>query len=139
MKKLVLLAAIVMFVGLTVDTYGQGRGDRWRIRNGVRSGQITRDEARELRERRRQNRQEWRGYRSDGRLSRSERREIWRDRQEYNRQIRRERWDDDWRDNDNGTNRRRGNGYYRRGAGSPTHPVFGDSNRRRGNWRRNRW
>jgi hypothetical protein len=40
------------------------------------------------------------------------------------------------RDNDRGrsynnvrNDRRRGNGYYRRGAGSRTHPVFGRRNR----------
>ena len=126
-----------MFLGLTADTFAQGRHDRRRIRAGVRSGQLTRDEARELRSERRSLRREWRGYRSDGTLSRAERREIRRDRRQYNRDIRRERWDDDWRDRDSRRrNHRRGDGYYRRGAGSPTHPVFGDSNRRRG---RGRW
>jgi len=35
------------------------------------------------------------------------------------------------RRDDDRRNHRRGNGYYRRGAGSPSHPVFGDRNRRR--------
>jgi len=140
MRKLILLGAIVMVFGLTADTFAQGRRDRRRIRQGVYSGQLTRDEARELRSRRRSLRREWRGYRSDGQLSRAERLEILRDRRAYDRQIRRERWDGDWRDRHFGRNRhRRGNGYYRRGAGSPTHPVFGSSNLRRGNGRRNRF
>jgi Spy/CpxP family protein refolding chaperone len=134
MKKFILLLAIVMFFGLTADTFAQGRGDRRRIRSGIRSGQITRDEARALRTQRRQIRQEQRAYRSDGTLTREERREIRRDRREYDRLIRSERRDDDRR---NGysygrRNHRRGDGYYRRGAGSPTHPVFGTRNGRRG-------
>ena len=140
MRKLILLSAIVMIFGLSADSFAQGRGDRRRVRSGVRSGQLTRDEARGLRSERRALRREWRGYRSDGQLSRSERREIWRDRRDYNRQIRRERWDDDRSDRYDGRRgHRRGNGYYRRGAGSPTHPVFGSSNQRRSYWRRNRF
>jgi hypothetical protein len=126
-----------MLFGLTADTFAQGRRDRWRIRQGVRSGELTRDEARDLRSRRRSLRREWRGYRSDGTLTRSELREIMRDRRGYNRQLRRERWDDDWNDRYYGrSGHRRGNGYYRRGAGSPSHPVFGSSNQRRNSWRR---
>ncbi|HWT01781.1 MAG TPA: hypothetical protein VN256_16155, partial [Pyrinomonadaceae bacterium] len=68
MRKFVLLSAIVMLLGLTADVNAQGRGDRRRIRDGVRSGQLTRDEARELRSQRRSLRREWRGYRSDGTL-----------------------------------------------------------------------
>jgi hypothetical protein len=135
MRKLILLTAIVMFFGLTADTFAQGRGDRHRVRSGIRSGQITRDEARALRERRRQIRQEQRTYRADGTLTREERREIRQDRREYDRLLRNERRDDDRRDGyAYGRNQRRGNGYYRRGAGSPSHPVFGNRN-----WRRNRY
>lgn len=136
MKKIILLSAIIMLFGLTAETFAQGRGDRRRIRSGIRSGQITRDEARELRTRRRQIRQERRTYRSDGTITRAERREIRRDRREYDRQIRHERRDDDRRSGSyhGRHNQRRGNGYYRRGAGSPTHPVFGNRNRRRGRY-----
>jgi hypothetical protein len=132
MRKLILLTAIVMFFGLTADTFAQGRGDRRRVRSGIRSGQITRDEARVLRERRREIRQEQRGYRADGTLTRDERREIRQDRREYDRLIRNERRDNDRRNGyAYGRNQRRGNGYYRRGAGSPSHPVFGNRNGRR--------
>jgi hypothetical protein len=140
MKKVFLLGAIVMFFGLgAADTFGQrrdNRNDRQRIRRGVRSGEITRDEARALRERQRQNRTERRGYRSDGTVTRDERREIRRDERQHDRMIRRarhndERRNDNWRRNDH----RRGNGYYRRGAGSRSHPVFGSDNRRRGRGR----
>jgi hypothetical protein len=138
MKRLILLSAIVMIFGLTSTGFSQGRGDRRRIRSGIRSGQITRDEARVLREQRRQIREEQRAYRSDGTLTREERREIRRDRRAYDRQIRSERYDDDRRNGwgrRNDDDNRRGNGYYRRGAGSPTHPVFGSVNRHRGRGR----
>jgi len=135
MKKVLLLGAIVMFFGLGTDAFAQrNRNDRQRIRRGVRSGQITRDEARALRERQRQIRAERRGYRADGTLTREERREIRRDERQHDRQIRRARRNDDRRDDYYGrrNNHRRGDGYYRRGAGSPTHPVFGTGRRNRG-------
>lgn len=136
MKKFLLLGAIVMLFGLSADTFGQGhrnRGDRSRIRSGVRSGQLTRNEARELRQRQLQIRQQRRVYRSDGTYTRTERRDIRGDRRDLGRQIRRERHDDDnWNGNNGRRNHRRGNGYYRRGAGSPSHPVFGSRNRGRG-------
>ena len=148
MKKFLLLGVIALLLGGAAETFAQRRNgersDRQRIRSGIRSGQITREEAREIRERERQIRAERRGYRSDGVLTREERREIRRDEREQDRYIRSQRRDDDrrrprWRDRDDDDdwpdNRRRGNGYYRRGAGSPTHPVFGDRNRRRGRGR----
>jgi len=122
---------MVMIFGLSANSFGQGRGDRRRIRSGIRSGQITRDEAQALRQRRREIQQERRTYRSDGTLTRDERRDIRSDRRDYNRQIRSERHDNDRR-NSYGRNHRRGDGYYRRGAGSVTHPVFGNRSRRRG-------
>jgi Spy/CpxP family protein refolding chaperone len=126
MKKLLLLSAIVMVFSMASTSFGQGhnnRNERRRIERGVRSGQLTRDEARDLRERQQQIRQERRVYRSDGNISRDERRDLRNDRRDLGRQIHSERHDDDRR------NRRRGNGYYRRGAGSPSHPVFGRRNR----------
>ena len=136
MKKVLLLGAIVMFFGLGTDTFAQ-RNDRQRIRRGVRSGQITRDEARALRERQRQIRAERRAARTDGTLTRDERRDIRRDEREHDRLIRRARRNDVRRDGYYGhrNNQRRGDGYYRRGAGSPTHPVFGIGRRNRGRGR----
>ena len=126
MKKFLLVCALCMSFGLASDALGQGRhnrGERNGIRRGVRSGQLTRDEARQLRQRRREIGQERRDYRSDGTVTRDERRDLRRDRRELGRNIRRERRDDDRR------HHRRGNGYYRRGAGSTSHPVFGRRNR----------
>ena len=126
MKKFLLVCALCMTFGVASDALGQDRnnGRRSDIRRGVRSGQLTRNEARQLRQRRRQIREERRTYRSDGTYTRDERRDVRRDRRELGRDIRRERRDDDRRTH------RRGNGYYRRGAGSPSHPVFGNRNRR---------
>ena len=127
MKKFLLACALCMTFGLASDALAQGRhhrDERSGIRRGVRSGQLTRDEARQLRQRRRQIRQERRDYRSDGTYTRDERRDVRRDRRELGRDVRRERRDDDRREH------RRGGGYYRRGAGSPSHPVFGRRNRR---------
>ncbi len=140
MKKFILVGAIALLLGVSTDTFAQtynrrggrinDRADRQRIRRGVRSGQITRDERRDLRNRQRQVRAERRGYRSDGRITREERREIRRDEREYDRQIRRYRRNDDRRyDRRRNDDRRRGNGYYRRGAGSRSHPVYGRRNR----------
>lgn len=151
MKKFLLLSVVALLLGASTETFAQNRNrggdwngrpdrqrsDRQRVQRGVRSGQITRDEARQIRERERQIRAERRGYRSDGTITREERREIRRDEREQDRYIRSQRRDDDrrprWGNNDN--DRRRGNGYYRRGAGSRNHPVYGDRNRRRGNGR----
>jgi hypothetical protein len=129
MKRLLLLSAAALLLAGSADAFAQGRNrvryddrqDRQRVRRGIRSGQITRDEAREIREGERQIRDERRGYRADGTVTRDERREIRRDEREQDRFIRQQRHDNE---------HRRGNGYYRRGAGSPSHPVFGRRNRR---------
>jgi hypothetical protein len=148
MKKLLILCAAVLLTGLPADAFAQRRqrdratrdyyhdrydrrSDRARVRRGVRSGRITREEARQLRERLRADRAERRAYRSDGVLTPEERREIRRDERRSDRQIRRYRRNADRRgDYYDRRERRRGDGYYRRGAGSPTHPVFGSRNRR---------
>ena len=133
MKKILLLSVIALVLGGATEASAQrrhnNRSDRQRIERGIRSGQITRDEARQIRDRQQQIRNERRTYRSDGVITREERREIRSDRREQDRYIRSQRRDDDRRD------RRRGDGYYRRGAGSSSHPVFGDNNRRRGRGR----
>ena len=133
MKKILLLAVIGMFLGSASEASAQNRNrrndgfnDRDRIRQGVRTGRLTRDEARELRNDERELRRDRRETRRDG-ITREERREIRRDEREQDREIREELRDDD-RNNRRrvrGYNNRRGNGYYRRGAGSRNHPRFG--------------
>lgn len=128
MKRLLLLCMAVLVVGLPINAFAQRRydnnryNDRRRIQRGVRSGRLTQEEARRLREQERLNRAERRAARSDGMLTREERRAIRRDERLSDREIRREIRDDERR------SRRRGNGYYRRGAGSRSHPVFGRRN-----------
>lgn len=129
MKKALLLGVIALLLGVSSETFAQKHSDRQRVQRGVRSGQITRNEARTIREQQRENRTERRVYRSDGNVTRAERREIRRDERQSDRRIRRARHNNDgvsayWR------NHHRGNGYYRRGAGSTTHPVFGSNSRR---------
>ncbi len=138
MKKFLLLSAVALLLAGATEASAQNRHrggrindrqDRQRVHRGVRSGQITREEARAIRERQQQIRAERRGYRSDGQITREERREIRKDEREQDRYIRSQRRDDDRRPNYDRNNRRRGNGYYRRGAGSRSHPVFGRRNR----------
>jgi len=140
MKKFLLLSAVALVLAGATEASAQNRHrggrtndrqDRQRVHRGIRSGQITREEARAIREREQQIRAERRGYRSDGTITREERREIRNDEREQDRYTRSQRRDDDRRPNYNNgrNNRRRGNGYYRRGAGSRSHPVFGRRNR----------
>ncbi|HLL14877.1 MAG TPA: hypothetical protein VK388_07430 [Pyrinomonadaceae bacterium] len=139
MKKILLLSVMALLIGGAAnEASAQRRSDRERIQRGIRSGRITRDEARQIRERREQIRNERRTYRADGIITREERREIRRDRREQDRYIRSQRRDDDRRPrwNNDDDDRRRGDGYYRRGRGSRSHPVFGNGgNRGRGRGR----
>jgi hypothetical protein len=150
MKRFLLLGAIALLLAGTTDAFAQNRNrtgsynnaqDRRQIQRGIRSGRITREEARAIRLREQQIRAERRGYRADGTLTREERREIRSDEREQDRYIREQLRDDesrrrydnrrnnDRRYDNRGTDRRRGPGYYRRGAGSRSHPVFGRRNR----------
>ncbi|MEK6283354.1 MAG: hypothetical protein AABN95_23615 [Acidobacteriota bacterium] len=140
MKRFLLLGAIALLLAGTTDAFAQYRNrsgrynnaqDRRQIQRGIRSGRITRDEARAIREREQQIRTERRGYRADGTLTREERREIRSDERGQDRYVREQIRDDDHRRryNSGRYDRRRGNGYYRRGAGSRSHPVFGRRNR----------
>lgn len=68
-----------------------------RINDGVRSGELTKEETRSLRAQQRAIRAEKREFKSDGHLSRAERRELHHDQNEASRDIRREKHDDDKR------------------------------------------
>jgi polyhydroxyalkanoate synthesis regulator phasin len=50
-----------------------------RVEQGVRSGQLTRDEAKQLRQERRAVRQEEHAYKADGKLTREERKDLHQD------------------------------------------------------------
>lgn len=58
-----------------------------RIRQGVRSGELTRAEAKDLREDRREIRKEERAYKSDGHLSKAERRDLHHDMNDLSKDI----------------------------------------------------
>lgn len=141
MKKFIFFGLLVLLLSAAHDTFAQGRGkhrgnddraDRDRIQRGVGAGQITRDEDHDIRERQRAIRAERRASRSDGDLVRDEREQVRRDERAKDHLIHRYRHNGTLRPNYNGRGwhgrHRRGNGYYRRGAGSPTHPVFGNRN-----------
>ena len=58
-----------------------------RIQQGVRTGSLTRDEAKELRKGQREIRQQEREYRSDGEMTREERKELHKELNEQSRAI----------------------------------------------------
>lgn len=64
-----------------------------RIRQGVQSGQLTRDEAKDLRSEQRAIRQEERAYKSDGRLTKEERKDLHQDMNELSKDIYQEKHD----------------------------------------------
>ncbi|HZP85986.1 MAG TPA: hypothetical protein VFB54_04140 [Burkholderiales bacterium] len=68
-----------------------------RIVQGIRSGELTRSEARALRAEQRAIRAEEREFKADGELTRGERRELHRDLNEASRDIYREKHDNDRR------------------------------------------
>lgn len=124
MKNLLLIACLVWLLGIGTGVavaqgnyYHRGRAERSERRRG---------EYREAQQR---------AYRSNDALSHEwQQRRMQRNERLSDRQMRRYRHDDErrWRDDDDGGDRgehRRGNGYYRRGAGSQSHPVFGRRDR----------
>jgi len=58
-----------------------------RTRQGVRSGELTRDEAKGIREDRREIRQQEREYKSDGKLTREERKDMHKDLNQASKNI----------------------------------------------------
>jgi hypothetical protein len=68
-----------------------------RIAQGVRSGELTRTEAQGLREQRRSLRQEERAYKSDGKLTRDERKDLHQDLNQASRNIYGEKHDNETR------------------------------------------
>lgn len=68
-----------------------------RIRQGIRSGELTRGETRGLRQDQREIRQEEREYRSDGKLTRDERRDLHQDLNQASRDIYEQKHDDERR------------------------------------------
>lgn len=106
MKKLVLvtgiLASFALLPAAEAGTRSPGVNKRQhnqhhRIVDGVKSGELTRGEVRELRGEQRAIRIKKRAYKSDGDLSRSERKELHQDLNAASRNIHDEKHDDDVR------------------------------------------
>lgn len=70
---------------------------RERIEQGVRSGQLTRDELKEIHAEQREIRKEEREYRSDGKFTREERADIQRELNQSSRNVYEEKHDDETR------------------------------------------
>lgn len=68
-----------------------------RINQGVRSGELTGQEVRDLRHERNEIRREERAYKSDGVLTREERKDLHQDMNEYSRDMYKQKHDDDQR------------------------------------------
>ena len=74
----------------------QHRQDQ-RIKQGVRSGELTKDEAKNLREEQREIRQEERAYKADGKLTRDERKDLHQDLNNLSKDIYTEKHDNEKR------------------------------------------
>ena len=88
--KLKLLAATVIMLALglnTAEAQTRQRVQRHRIRQGVRSGELTRAETRNLAIHKRGTRRDIRRAKSDGVITRRERKELRRDRRHNSRAI----------------------------------------------------
>ncbi len=64
-----------------------------RMKQGIRSGQLTREEAQQLKQERRAIRQEERAYRSDGSLNKAERKDLQQDLNQMSKDIYNEKHD----------------------------------------------
>lgn len=74
-----------------INRHQRHQGER--IANGVKSGELTKDEVRDLRGDRKSLRQEERAYKADGKLTREERMDLRQDSRENSRKIYREKHD----------------------------------------------
>lgn len=102
--NLMILGAAMLIFSLADESFAQARyRHRYNtptnrsIERGIRSGQLTRGEVREIRGEQREIRQERRAYLSDGRLSGAERRDLRQDQRKLNRLIQRSKYDRDRR------------------------------------------
>lgn len=101
-----LLASLILVAGQTYAEQGRQRhrdhqprqhNQKERIQQGVRSGELTREEVQGLREDRQAIRQEAREYRSDGKLTKEERKDLHQDMNALSKEIYQEKHDGDAR------------------------------------------
>lgn len=89
-----LLSALALIASpVFADTPQHQHRQDHRLQQGVRTGEITRDEAKQLRQERRDIRQEEREYKSDGKLSREERKDLHQDLKDLSKDIYRDKHD----------------------------------------------
>lgn len=114
----VLVMAMAAGLAVTADAQARERGvnerqghQHERVAAGVRSGEVTRREARALHQNAQRIERKEQAFRSDGHFSRGERREVHRDLDRQGRQIRQANNDHDRRGGHGGADRDRGNGH----------------------------
>lgn len=106
MKAIITAVTLVGFIGVTASAFAGTRDpgvnarqhrQHERIHQGVRSGELTKDEAKGLRQEERGVRQEERAYKSDGKLTAQERADLHRDQNKVSHDIYQEKHDDEKR------------------------------------------
>lgn len=104
MQRSAIVFAMIALTGSVCSAFAADPGvnhrqhqQQRRIDQGVRSGELTRQETRALRKEERAIRQEEKAYKSDGKLTRKERKDLHRDLNQASKDIYREKHDDDKR------------------------------------------
>jgi len=105
-----LLASLTIFAGQAFAEQGarqhrprdpgvnqRQHNQQHRIQQGVRSGQLTKEEVKDLRSEQKAIRQEERAYKSDGKLTKEERKDLHQDMNELSKDIYQEKHDGDTR------------------------------------------
>ena len=105
-----LLASLTIFAGQAFAEQGarqhrprdpgvnqRQHNQQHRIQQGVRSGQLTKEEVKDLRSEQKAIRQEERAYKSDGQLTKEERKDLHQDMNELSKDIYQEKHDGDTR------------------------------------------
>jgi hypothetical protein len=101
--NIMIVGVAILIVGLAAESFAQPgywRGRRSvnrRVEHGIRTGELTRREVREIRQEQRELRRDRRAYLSDGYLSHGERRELRRNQRRLHRLIDRSKHDSDGR------------------------------------------
>jgi hypothetical protein len=89
MKATNLLAATILMLIVSTSTFAQasGRGDRARVRQGIKSGEMTKGETMSVLKSKREIKKDVRAARADGVVTARERKEIRNDKRKLNRKI----------------------------------------------------
>lgn len=86
--KLLSISALIFAFGLnTADAQTTEKTQRQRVKQGVKSGELTRAETRSIAKMKRETRSDVRAAKADGKVTRAERKEIRRDKRKTSRAI----------------------------------------------------